>query len=184
MKERGARHAACRRRGGLPPTTCSGGRQILGRDVFRPPCVRAPWEVMKIAPFATLFAFMVGITPGTAGRLLPRPARHGSVVHWPIRSRLPGDPALYLLVTPREIRCPPGCPHYMAMCSSFFPDRVSRDPAETRANTASRRRTARLSRRGLRGRRGAPISRSSPCLSTPLARPAVLARSVAHPRSG
>ena len=39
------------------------GGDNLGRDVFTR-MVKGSWEVVKIAPFATLFAFMVGITLG------------------------------------------------------------------------------------------------------------------------
>ena len=56
--------------------------------------LRARFEVLKIAPLATLFAFMVGITLGPARGLLRRAARYGHHLHCEPRARLPGDLAV------------------------------------------------------------------------------------------
>ena len=60
-QEQTAGHSNTRRRRGYPYYLLGGDN--LARDVFSR-MIKGSWEVIKIAPFATLFAFMVGITLG------------------------------------------------------------------------------------------------------------------------
>jgi peptide/nickel transport system permease protein len=58
------------------------GGDNLARDVFSR-MVKGAWEVVKIAPLATLFAFMVGITLGLpAGYFDGPPLRFGTLAFW------------------------------------------------------------------------------------------------------
>ncbi|THH38378.1 ABC transporter permease [Aliishimia ponticola] len=94
------------------------GGDNLARDVFSR-IVKGAWEVIKIAPFATLFAFMVGITLG-----LPA-AYYGGWLDMLISFlanlilAFPVILLFYLLVTP-EISAV-GVPKYMAMFLFAFP---------------------------------------------------------------
>ena len=69
------------------------GGDNLARDVFSR-LVKGAWEVIKIAPMAAVFAFMVGITLGPACRLLRRPAGHHPVLCCQPDPGVPGDPAV------------------------------------------------------------------------------------------
>ncbi|MXQ08826.1 ABC transporter permease subunit [Alphaproteobacteria bacterium GH1-50] len=94
------------------------GGDNLARDVFSRMILGA-WEVIKIAPFATVFAFMVGITLGV-------PAGYYAGTLDTILSFLanlilafPVILLFYLLVTPEIVDT--GLPTYMAMVLFIFP---------------------------------------------------------------
>ncbi|RVT85434.1 ABC transporter permease [Rhodobacteraceae bacterium CCMM004] len=94
------------------------GGDNLARDVFTRMIVGA-WEVIKIAPFATLFAFMVGITLG-----LPAAYYGGRLdVFLSFLANLilafPVILLFYLLVTPEIVAT--GIPVYMAAVLFIFP---------------------------------------------------------------
>lgn len=60
------------------------GGDNLARDVFSR-MVKGAWEVVKIAPLATIFAFMVGITLGLPAGYFAGPAvRFGTVSFWAV----------------------------------------------------------------------------------------------------
>ena len=94
------------------------GGDNLARDVFSR-MILGSWEVIKIAPFATLFAFMVGITLGV-------PAGYYGGTFDTILSFLanlilafPVILLFYLLVTPEIVLT--GLPTYMAVFLFAFP---------------------------------------------------------------
>jgi peptide/nickel transport system permease protein len=102
---------------GLYPYYLMGGDN-LARDVFSRMVVGA-WEVMKIAPFATLFAFMVGITLG-----LPAGYYGGKLDTFLsfLANLILAFPVIllfYLLVTPEIVLT--GIPVYMAGVLFLFP---------------------------------------------------------------
>ncbi|OZB19848.1 MAG: peptide ABC transporter permease, partial [Rhodobacterales bacterium 34-62-10] len=102
---------------GLYPYYLMGGDN-LARDVFSRMVVGA-WEVMKIAPFATLFAFMVGITLGLpagyyGGRLDTFLSFLANLI-----LAFPVILLFYLLVTPEIVLT--GIPVYMAGVLFLFP---------------------------------------------------------------
>ncbi len=102
---------------GLYPYYLMGGDN-LARDVFSRMIVGA-WEVMKIAPFATLFAFMVGITLG-----LPAGYYGGKLDTFLsfLANLILAFPVIllfYLLVTPEIVLT--GIPVYMAGVLFLFP---------------------------------------------------------------
>lgn len=102
---------------GLYPYYLLGGDN-LARDVFSRMVIGA-WEVIKVAPFATLFAFMVGITLG-----LPAGYYGGKLdTFLSFLSNLvlafPVILLFYLLVTPEIVNT--GIPSYMAMVLFIFP---------------------------------------------------------------
>ena len=102
---------------GLYPYYLMGGDN-LARDVFSRMIVGA-WEVMKIAPFATLFAFMVGITLGLpagyyGGRLDTFLSFLANLI-----LAFPVILLFYLLVTPEIVLT--GIPVYMAAVLFLFP---------------------------------------------------------------
>jgi peptide/nickel transport system permease protein len=102
---------------GLYPYYLMGGDN-LARDVFSRMIVGA-WEVMKIAPFATLFAFMVGITLGLpagyyGGRLDTFLSFLANLI-----LAFPVILLFYLLVTPEIVQT--GIPSYMAAFLFAFP---------------------------------------------------------------
>jgi len=102
---------------GLYPYYLMGGDN-LARDVFSRMIVGA-WEVMKIAPFATLFAFMVGITLG-----LPAGYYGGKLDTFLsfLANLILAFPVIllfYLLVTPEIVQT--GIPVYMAAVMFAFP---------------------------------------------------------------
>jgi len=94
------------------------GGDNLGRDVFSRMVVGA-WEVIKIAPFASLFAFMVGITLG-----LPAGYYGGKLDTFLsfLANLILAFPVIllfYLLVTPEIVLT--GIPVYMAAVLFIFP---------------------------------------------------------------
>jgi peptide/nickel transport system permease protein len=102
---------------GLYPYYLLGGDN-LARDVFSRMVVGA-WEVIKVAPFATLFAFMVGITLGLpagyyGGKLDTILSFLSNLV-----LAFPVILLFYLLVTPEIVDT--GIPSYMAMVLFIFP---------------------------------------------------------------
>lgn len=102
---------------GLYPYYLLGGDN-LARDVFSR-MVKGAWEVIKIAPFATLFAFMVGITLGLpaayyGGRLDTFLSFLANLI-----LAFPVILLFYLLVTPEIVAT--GIPVYMAGVLFIFP---------------------------------------------------------------
>ena len=94
------------------------GGDNLARDVFSR-VVKGAWEVVKIAPFATLFAFMVGITLG-----LPAAYYGGKLDTFLsfLANLILAFPVIllfYLLVTPEIVAT--GIPVYMAAVLFIFP---------------------------------------------------------------
>ena len=94
------------------------GGDNLARDVFSR-MVKGSWEVIKIAPFATLFAFMVGITLG-----LPAAYYGGKLDTFLtfLANLILAFPVIllfYLLVTPEIVLT--GIPVYMAAVLFLFP---------------------------------------------------------------
>ena len=94
------------------------GGDNLARDVYTR-MVKGAWEVIKIAPFATLFAFMVGITLGLpagyyGGRLDTFLSFLANLI-----LAFPVILLFYLLVTPEIIAT--GIPVYMAGVLFLFP---------------------------------------------------------------
>ena len=94
------------------------GGDNLARDVFSR-MVKGSWEVIKIAPFATLFAFMVGITLGLpagyyGGRLDTFLSFLANLI-----LAFPVILLFYLLVTPEIVDT--GVPNYMAAVLFVFP---------------------------------------------------------------
>ena len=102
---------------GLYPYYLLGGDN-LARDVFSR-MVEGAWEVIKIAPFATLFAFMVGIVLGLpagyyGGRLDTFLSFLANLI-----LAFPVILLFYLLVTPEIVLT--GIPTYMAAVLFLFP---------------------------------------------------------------
>lgn len=94
------------------------GGDNLARDVYTR-MVKGSWEVIKIAPFATIFAFMVGITLGLpagyyGGRLDTFLSFLANLI-----LAFPVILLFYLLVTPEIIAT--GIPVYMAGVLFVFP---------------------------------------------------------------
>ncbi len=94
------------------------GGDNLARDVFSR-MIKGSWEVIKIAPFATLFAFMVGITLG-----LPAAYYGGKLDTFLtfLANLILAFPVIllfYLLVTPEIVLT--GIPVYMAAVLFLFP---------------------------------------------------------------
>jgi peptide/nickel transport system permease protein len=94
------------------------GGDNLARDVFSR-VIKGAWEVIKIAPFATLFAFMVGITLG-----LPAAYYGGKLDTFLsfLANLILAFPVIllfYLLVTPEIVAT--GIPVYMAAVLFIFP---------------------------------------------------------------
>ncbi|MBT0956958.1 ABC transporter permease [Alphaproteobacteria bacterium KMM 3653] len=94
------------------------GGDNLARDVFSR-VIKGSWIVVQIAPLATVFAFMVGITLG-----LPAAYYGGkldTVISF-LANLILAFPVIllfYLLVTPEIVET--GLPSYMAMCLFVFP---------------------------------------------------------------
>ena len=63
MKKQGARHTVARKTGKTSIHTTFSAAIILAAMFFSR-MVKGSWEVIKIAPLATLFAYMVGVTLG------------------------------------------------------------------------------------------------------------------------
>ncbi|MDK3020392.1 ABC transporter permease [Pseudodonghicola flavimaris] len=94
------------------------GGDNLARDVFSR-MVKGAWEVIKIAPVATLFAFMVGITLGLpagyyGGKLDTLLSFLANLI-----LAFPVILLFYLLVTPEIVNT--GVPNYMAAVLFIFP---------------------------------------------------------------
>jgi peptide/nickel transport system permease protein len=94
------------------------GGDNLGRDVFSR-MVAGAWEVIKIAPFASMFSFMVGITLGLpagyyGGRLDTLLSFLANLI-----LAFPVILLFYLLVTPEIVQT--GIPVYMAAVLFLFP---------------------------------------------------------------
>lgn len=94
------------------------GGDNLARDVFSR-MVKGAWEVVKIAPLATTFAFMVGITLGLpagyfGGRLDTLLSFLANLI-----LAFPVILLFYLLVTPEIVQT--GLPQYMAIVLFAFP---------------------------------------------------------------
>ncbi len=94
------------------------GGDNLGRDVWSRMIVGA-WEVIKIAPFATLFAFMVGITLGLPAGYYGRRLDTGLSFVANLILAFPVILLFYLLVTPEIVAT--GIPRYMAGVLFLFP---------------------------------------------------------------
>ena len=102
---------------GLYPVYLLGGDN-LARDVFSR-MVDGSWEVIKIAPFATLFAFMVGITLGLPAAYYG--GRLDTILSF-VANLILAFPVIllfYLLVTPEIVAT--GIPVYMAGVLFIFP---------------------------------------------------------------
>jgi peptide/nickel transport system permease protein len=102
---------------GIYPYYLLGGDN-LARDVFSR-MIKGSWEVIRIAPFATLFAFMVGITLG-----LPAAYYGGKLDAFLtfLANLILAFPVIllfYLLVTPEIVAT--GIPVYMAAVLFVFP---------------------------------------------------------------
>ncbi|GLT09805.1 peptide ABC transporter permease [Sulfitobacter porphyrae] len=94
------------------------GGDNLARDVFSR-LIKGSWVVVKIAPFATLFAFMVGITLGLpagyyGGKLDTFLSFMANLI-----LAFPVILLFYLLVTPEIVLT--GIPNYMALFLFVFP---------------------------------------------------------------
>ncbi|MVO14379.1 ABC transporter permease [Parasedimentitalea huanghaiensis] len=94
------------------------GGDNLARDVFSR-LIKGAWEVIKIAPMAAVFAFMVGITLG-----LPAGYYGGKLDTFLsfLANLILAFPVIllfYLLVTPEIVQS--GVPNYMAMVLFVFP---------------------------------------------------------------
>ena len=94
------------------------GGDNLARDVFSR-IIKGAWIVVQIAPIATLFAFMVGITLGLpagyyGGRLDTLLSFLANLI-----LAFPGILLFYLLVTPEIVLT--GIPNYMALFLFVFP---------------------------------------------------------------
>jgi peptide/nickel transport system permease protein len=94
------------------------GGDNLARDVFSR-MIEGAWEVIKIAPFATLFAFMVGITLGLPAGYFG--GRLDTVISF-LANLILAFPVIllfYLLVTPEIVLT--DVPNYMATVLFIFP---------------------------------------------------------------
>ena len=94
------------------------GGDNLARDVFSR-VVKGAWEVVKVAPFATLFAFMVGITLGLPAAYFG--GRLDTILSF-VSNLILAFPVIllfYLLVTPEIVQT--GIPVYMAAVLFIFP---------------------------------------------------------------
>ena len=113
----------------VPGTPVSGGNEdvypiyLLGgdnlaRDVFSR-MILGSWEVIKIAPFATIFAFMVGITLGVPAGYYG--GNLDTILSF-LANLILAFPVIllfYLLVTPEIVES--GLPTYMAVVLFIFP---------------------------------------------------------------
>ena len=94
------------------------GGDNLARDVFSR-LFEGAWVVVKVAPFATLFAFMVGITLGLPAGYYG--GRSDTILSF-LANLILAFPVIllfYLLVTPEIIMT--GIPNYMALVLFVFP---------------------------------------------------------------
>ncbi|MBV2360836.1 ABC transporter permease [Thalassococcus sp. CAU 1522] len=102
---------------GLYPYYLLGGDN-LGRDVFSR-MIKGAWVVVQIAPLATLFAFMVGITLGLPAGYYGGRLDTGLSFLANLILAFPVILLFYLLVTPEIIAT--GIPNYMAVVLFVFP---------------------------------------------------------------
>ncbi|MCC1493575.1 ABC transporter permease [Cognatishimia sp. F0-27] len=102
---------------GIYPYYLLGGDN-LGRDVFSR-MVDGAWVVMQIAPLATVFAFMVGITLGLPAGYYGGRLDTGLSFLANLILAFPVILLFYLLVTPEIIAT--GIPNYMATFLFIFP---------------------------------------------------------------
>lgn len=94
------------------------GGDNLGRDVFSR-MVKGSWEVIKIAPLATMFAYMVGITLGLPAGYYG--GKFDTILSF-VANLILAFPVIllfYLLVTPEIVLT--GIPAYMAAVLFVFP---------------------------------------------------------------
>ena len=94
------------------------GGDVLGRDVFSR-MIHGAFEVLKIAPLATLFAFMVGVTLGLPAGYYG--GRLDTVISF-LANLVLAFPVIllfYLLVTPEIVSA--GIPNYLSMVLFVFP---------------------------------------------------------------
>ncbi|MDG3040157.1 ABC transporter permease [Roseicyclus marinus] len=94
------------------------GGDALGRDVFSR-VIYGAFEVLKIAPLATLFAFMVGITLGLPAGYFG--GRLDTIITF-LANLVLAFPVIllfYLLVTPEIVAA--GIPNYLSMVLFIFP---------------------------------------------------------------
>ncbi|MDO6798571.1 ABC transporter permease [Shimia thalassica] len=109
---------------GLDPATCGHscwyllGGDNLARDVFSR-MVHGSWIVVQIAPLATLFAFMVGITLGLPAGYFGGKLDTGLSFLANLILAFPVILLFYLLVTPEIVAT--GIPNYMATVLFIFP---------------------------------------------------------------
>ncbi|MCG6883518.1 MAG: ABC transporter permease [Silicimonas sp.] len=94
------------------------GGDNLARDVFSR-VVKGSWEVIKVAPFATLFAFMVGITLGLPAAYFGGKLDTFLTFLANLILAFPVILLFYLLVTPEIVLT--GIPVYMAAVLFIFP---------------------------------------------------------------
>jgi len=94
------------------------GGDNLARDVFSR-MVAGAWEVLKIAPLATAFAFMVGITLGLPAGYFGGFLDTALTFVANLVLSFPVILLFYLLVTPEMVRT--GIPTYMAAVLFLFP---------------------------------------------------------------
>ena len=94
------------------------GGDTLARDVFSR-MVAGAWVVIRIAPLATLFAFMVGVTLGLPAGYFGGRLDTGLSFLANLILAFPVILLFYLLVTPEMVQT--GIPSYMAMVLFLFP---------------------------------------------------------------
>ncbi|MGI3165559.1 ABC transporter permease [Pseudooceanicola sp. 200-1SW] len=94
------------------------GGDTLARDVFSRMAAGA-WVVIRIAPLATLFAFMVGITLGLPAGYFGGKLDAGLSFLANLILAFPVILLFYLLVTPEMVQT--GIPSYMAIVLFLFP---------------------------------------------------------------
>ncbi len=103
--------------GGSYPAYLLGGDN-LGRDVFSR-MIAGAWTVVQIAPLATAFSFMVGITLGLPAAYFGGRLDMGLTFLANLILAFPVILLFYLLVTPEIVAT--GLPTYMAMVLFVFP---------------------------------------------------------------
>ncbi|WP_299961798.1 ABC transporter permease [uncultured Roseobacter sp.] len=94
------------------------GGDNLARDVFSR-VIKGAWIVVQIAPLATLFAFMVGITLGLPAGYFGGALDTGLSFLANLILAFPVILLFYLLVTPEIVQT--GIPNYMALVLFAFP---------------------------------------------------------------
>ncbi|KAA2316860.1 ABC transporter permease [Pseudooceanicola sediminis] len=94
------------------------GGDTLARDVFSR-MIEGAWVVIRIAPLATLFSFMVGITLGLPAGYIGGKLDTGLSFLANLILAFPVILLFYLLVTPEMVET--GIPSYMAIVLFLFP---------------------------------------------------------------